>query len=62
MPKDEGISALESVYGRKNPSAIQTKQLKRAIPNMSILKVLLANSVIMINFLTFKLFWNKTVI
>ncbi len=38
---DENISALESVNGRKNPSPNQTKQLKRCIPNASVLKVLI---------------------
>ena len=38
---DENISALESVNGRKNPSANQTKQLKRCIPNASVLKALI---------------------
>ena len=38
---DENISALESVNGRKNPSTTQTKQLKRCIPNVTVLKVLI---------------------
>jgi hypothetical protein len=49
--KDDCINALESVYGRKNPSTAQTKHLKRAIPNMAILRVLLTNQVRFLSYL-----------
>ena len=42
---DDNLSCLESVYGRKNPSTTQTKNIKRCIPNMTILKVLLVSQV-----------------
>lgn len=42
---DDVIVTLESVYGRKNPSATQSKQLKRAIPNTTVLKVLVSSQV-----------------
>ena len=42
---DENVNALESVYGRKNPSTTQAKQLKKCIPNVSILKVLIISQV-----------------
>lgn len=42
---DENLSCLESVYGRKNPSTTQTKLIKKSIPNMSILKVLMVAQV-----------------
>jgi hypothetical protein len=37
---DESIGTLESLVGRKNPSTTQTKQLKRCIPNTTVLKFL----------------------
>lgn len=43
--KDDAISTLESVNGRKNPSQAQVKQLKRCIPNTTILKVLISSQV-----------------
>lgn len=42
---DENLSCLESVYGRKNPSTTQSKTIKKCIPNMAILKVLLVSQV-----------------
>ena len=48
---DETLSVLESINGRKNPSTTQTKQLKRCIPNMTILKPLIASQVIKLNYL-----------
>ncbi|CAF0783549.1 unnamed protein product [Brachionus calyciflorus] len=40
---DDNLACLESVYGRKNPSTTQTKIIKRSIPSMIILKVLLTS-------------------
>lgn len=40
---NDTVTVLESVYGRKNPSAAQVKLLKRCIPNISLLKSLVAS-------------------
>jgi hypothetical protein len=40
---DELISTLESLNGRKNPSAQQTKLLKKSIPYVNVLKALMTS-------------------
>jgi hypothetical protein len=42
---DESVVTLESVFGRKNPSANQNKQLKRCIPNTIVIKALITSQV-----------------
>ena len=40
---DETVIVLESVYGRKNPSTAQSKQLKKCIPMVSVIRALVTS-------------------
>jgi len=40
---DESLGVLESVYGRRNPPAAQLKILKRCVPNVELLRVLVTS-------------------
>lgn len=40
---DETVTVLESVYGRKNPSTAQGKQLKKCIPLVSVIRALVTS-------------------
>ncbi len=48
--QDDLVTILDSVSGRKNPSNIQIKQLKRTMPNSFILKQLIISQVCLIFF------------